>query len=278
MKSVILTGILAMAAGVACLAGQAPAAKAPAGPQAKSPAELKAVQAMLGAQDPDSMIKTADDLLTKFADTQFKDAALAMEAEGYRSKTPPDLDKAQVYADQALAVNPANIQANMLMGEILVQTTGTFALDKTEKLAKAEKCLTAALDALKTTAKPRQQMTDGDWDQFKKDTSATIHNDLGMVASVRRNWDAAATEFKAAIADSDQPAFEARLAATYRQAGKNAEAIAICDKILADPMGGLPPSAAAQIKSYVTNLKASAVKASAAAATPAPAPAPAPQK
>ncbi len=270
MKNAILTGILAMAAGVACLAGQAPPAKAPAGPQAKSQAELKAVQAMLQAQDPETMIKTADDLLTKFTDTQFKDAALAIEGEGYRSKNPPDLDKAQVFAEQALAANPANIQANMLLGEILVQTTTVFALDREEKLTKAVKCLTAAQDTLKTTVKPKKDMSDMDWDQFKKETSATIHNDLGMVATVRRNWDVAATEFKAAFADSDQPTFEARLAATYLQAGKNAEAIALCDKILAEPMGSMPPNAVAQIKNYATKLKASAVKASA--------PAPAPQK
>jgi tetratricopeptide (TPR) repeat protein len=268
MKSVILTGILAMAAGVACLAWQAPAGKAPAGPQAKSQAELKAVQAMLQARDPESMIKTADDLLTKFADTQFKDAALAMEAEGYRSKTPPDLDNAQVFAQQALAANPVNIQANMLLGEILIQTTTVFAMDKEEKLTKAQKCLTAAQDALKTTVKPKKDMSDMDWDQFKKDTSATIHNDFGMLASVRRNWDAAATEFKAAIADSDQPAFEARLASTLRQEGKYADAIAICDKVLATP------NLNSIIKNFVDGIKAAAVKASAPAAAPAPAPAP----
>ncbi|MGA3094860.1 MAG: hypothetical protein ABSF25_00265 [Bryobacteraceae bacterium] len=270
MKRVILTGILAMAAGIACLAGQAPGGKPPAGPQAKSPAELKAVQALLAAQDPDSVIKTAEDLLTKYADTQFKDAALAMEADAYRSKDDPI--KAQVYADQALTANPANIQANMTMAELLIQSTNALTLDKTEKLAKAEKCLTTAQDTLKNTTKPKQQMSDMDWDEFKKDTSASIHNDLGMLASVRKNWDVAATEFKAAIADADQPAFEARLAATYRQAGKNAEALALCDKLLADPMTGLSPQAAGQIKSYVTNLKTSITSAKAAA------PAPAPQK
>ena len=114
-------------------------------------------------------------------------------------------------------------------------------------------------------------MSDMDWDKFKKETSATVHNDLGVVATVRRNWDAADHRIAGRLSPTaTEPTFEARLAATYLQAGKNAEAIALCDKLLAEPMGSMPPNAVAQIKNYATKLKASAVKASA--------PAPAPQK
>ena len=91
-----------------------------------------------------------------------------------------------------------------------------------------------------------------------------------MLASVRKNWDVAITEFQAAIADTDQPAFQARLALSYLQAGKSADSLALCDKILATPQ--LNPA----IKSYVTSVRASAA---AKVAPPAPAtPAPAPQK
>jgi tetratricopeptide (TPR) repeat protein len=269
MKRTILAGILAMAAGIACLA-QAPAGKAPAQPKAKSQDELKAVQAMLTAQDPDSIIKAADDLQTRFADTQFKEAAEAMEAEAYHSKS--DNIKAQIYAEQALTLNPKNLQANMLVGEILVQTTAPLALNRDEEYAKAQKCLTAAQDELATTVKPNPKMTDADWDGFKKETSARLHNDVGMLASARKNWDVAITEFKAAIAEGDQPAYQARLASTYQQAGKNAEAIEICNKLLADPYTGVPPAAVTQIKAFVTRVKNAATRASAPASAPAPAP------
>jgi tetratricopeptide (TPR) repeat protein len=264
MKRIILTGILAMAAGIACLAAQAQSGKTPTGPQAKSPAELKAVQAMMVARDPDAIIKAAEDLMTKYADTQFKEAALAIEAEGYRSKQPPDFEKAQVYAEQALAINPTNIQANTLIGEIIIQTTKPQALDKDAQYAKALKCLTAAQEQLKKTTKPNPQMTDMEWQQFQSETSASLHNDLGMLASVRKNWDLAATEFKAASADADQPAFQARLASVYQQSGKNADAIALCDKILATP--NLNP----MIKSFVDRVKALATPKPTAAAAPAP--------
>jgi tetratricopeptide (TPR) repeat protein len=257
MKRIILTGILAMAAGIACLAAQAQSGKAPAQP--KSQAEVKAIQAMMQAQDPDSIIKAAEDLLTKFADTQYKDAALATEAEAYRSKVPPDPIKAQIYAERALEVNPANLQANMVVGEIIIQSTPDRALEKDAKLAQAQKCLTTAQDTLKDMVKPNPQVADGDWANFKKETSAQIHNDLGMLATSRKDWPTAIAEYNAAIADGDQPPYQARLAQAYQQSGKNAEAIALCDKILADP------KSSATVKSFVTNVKSNATRAAAAA-------------
>jgi tetratricopeptide (TPR) repeat protein len=264
MKRIILTGILAMAAGIACLAAQAQSGKAPAQPQAKSPEELKAVQAMFQTQDSDAIIKAAEDLLTKYADTQFKEAALVMESEAYRAKIPPDNIKAQIYAERALEVNPANLQSNMTIAEIIIQTTPAQALNKDEQIAKAQKHLVTAQDTLKNTTKPNPQMSDLDWADFRKETSASLHNDLGMLASLRKDWPAALTEFSAAIAEADQPAYQARLAATLQQAGKNAEAIALCDKILAAPQLN------AMIKNFVASVKNNATRAAAAAAAPAP--------
>src|SRR5438477_10968262 len=91
-----------------------PAAAPPAGPKGpapKSQAELTAIQAMFTAQqknDVDGVIKAADELMTKFADTEFKELALYMEAEAYSQKG--DNTKAQVYSEQALALNPKSYQ------------------------------------------------------------------------------------------------------------------------------------------------------------------------
>ena len=80
MKRMILTGALALVAGVSSLMAQAAPPKAPA---PKSKDELAAVQALFTATrtGPDATIKAAEDLLTKFADTDFKDVALLSEAE-----------------------------------------------------------------------------------------------------------------------------------------------------------------------------------------------------
>jgi len=81
MKRMILTGTLALATGFSCLMAQQapaqPAGQAPKGPAPKSQAEAQALQAVFQAanapDNPDGIIKAADDLLTKFADTDFKE-------------------------------------------------------------------------------------------------------------------------------------------------------------------------------------------------------------
>ena len=157
----MLTGILALAAGLSnlglpSLMAQQPPAKqgqsAPTGPQAKSQGEAQAINALAGAQsNPDATIKAAEDLLTKYADTEFKEIALFMEATAYRQKGDPV--KAQIYGEQVLAINPKNFQATLMMGEILAQMTRENDLDKEEKLAKAEKYLNETLENIKTAPK-----------------------------------------------------------------------------------------------------------------------------
>ena len=282
MKRMILAGILTLAAG-ACLvaqgqqagrgqapaaqppAGQAPAAPAaPAGPQAKSPEEMKAVQAIVAAQnDPDGLIKAAEELLTKFADTQFKELALTMEAGAYEQKG--DKVKAQITYERILEVNPKSIQGNLMVGELTVQQTGEKDLDREEKLAKGEKLLKITIDLLNTAPKPNPALPDEAWAQAKKSLDAQAHNDLGLVALVRagankddakKYYDAAISEFQtAASEDPSQPTYLARLASSYLSAGKPTDAIATCDKILADAQ--LNP----QIRKFVEQVKAAATKA-----------------
>jgi len=78
MKRMILTGALALVAGVSSLMAQSAPPKAPA---PKSKDELAALQALVNARsNPDATIKAAEELMTKFADTEFKDMALFSEA------------------------------------------------------------------------------------------------------------------------------------------------------------------------------------------------------
>ena len=64
----------------------------------KSQAEAEAVQALGRAADPDATIAAAENLLAKFADTEFKDLALLMEANAYQQKGDPA--KAQIFAER----------------------------------------------------------------------------------------------------------------------------------------------------------------------------------
>jgi tetratricopeptide (TPR) repeat protein len=267
MKRMILTGTLALA--TACSSGltlmaqnapqQPPAQKQQQGqpqmiPGTKSAGESQALMALIQAQgNPDATIKAAEDLLTKYADTQFKETALLQEANAYQTKG--DADKAQIYGERVLEVNPKSFQAELMLGELLAQRTRENDLDKEEKLTKAEKYFNSAMANVQSAAKPNPQVTDAQWDEGKKFVTAEAHNGLGLVALVRKKYDVAITEFKTAADTDPQPAYLVRLASAYESSGKHAEAIATCDKVLADPQ--LHP----QIKQVATNIKNAATAA-----------------
>jgi tetratricopeptide (TPR) repeat protein len=272
MKRIILTGALALAAGITCVAQQAQPAKPAQGqgqqgqqgqqqpqgqpmvPGAKSPGESQAIinlfqQAQSG---PDATIKAAEDLLTKYADTTFKDTALFLEADSYQRKNDPE--KAQIFAERALEANPKNFQAGLMLADYYALRTRENDLDKEEKLTKAEKYSNDVINTMKTIPKPNPQITDEQWEEGKKQITAQAHRDLGMTAVVRKKYDVAITELKAAYDSDPQPAYETQLASAYLSAGKKDEASALCDKILATP--NLHPA----IKQAAQNIKDNATK------------------
>ena len=85
----------------------------------------------------DATIKAGEELITKYADTMFKEAALLQISNAYQAKG--DNDKAQIYAERILEVNPKSFQAQLMIGEMLASKTRENDLDKEEKLTKAEK-------------------------------------------------------------------------------------------------------------------------------------------
>jgi tetratricopeptide (TPR) repeat protein len=280
MKRTILTGILALAAIAGILmaqqapsapAGQAPAAAQPApakpaGPHPKSPEELTALQALMAAQqksDPDGIIKAGDDVLTKFADTDYKEMVLTLEAMAYEMKG--DAVNEQVAWGRVMEVDPASIPANLKLGGLIAKQTTDKDLDRDDQLAKAEKCLNAAIAGIKAQ-QANPQTTPQAQAQLKL-SDAEAHEDLGLVALTRatankdadpKKYDKAITEMQAAAnGDPDQAAYQARLAAVLESAGKSAEALALCDKILAMP--NLNPA----IQSFTTSVRNAAAKAAA---------------
>jgi tetratricopeptide (TPR) repeat protein len=218
-------------------------------PGAKSPGESQAVIELIKSQgNPDATIKAGEELLTKYADTVFKENALLAIASAYQQKG--DADRAIIYAERILTeANPKSFQAQLLLGELLAGRTRENDLDKEEKLTKAEKALNDAIANVNAAAKPNPQLTDEQWAEGKKFVTAQAHNGLGMAALVRKKYDVAITEFKTAADTDPQPAYLVRLASAYESAGKHDEAIATVDKVLADPQ--LHP----QIKAVATNIK-----------------------
>jgi tetratricopeptide (TPR) repeat protein len=251
MKRAIRIGIAGAAIGIIGLLAQTKK-----GPMAKSQAELQAVQAVFTAaqaNNPDGIITAAENLLSKFKDTDFKDTVLFMEAQAYGAKG--DKEKVQIYAERALAANPNNYQAALLLADMTVQGTREHDLDKDEKLARADKYANQAITAVTAAEKPNPNLTDQQWADFKKDMIAQANDALGMADLDRKNYDKAITELKSAVegAAHPEPAFEVRLASAYQSAGKNDEAIALAEKVMAEAQ------TPAQIKSVAQSIRASAI-------------------
>ncbi|HBY59317.1 MAG TPA: hypothetical protein DEH78_05815 [Solibacterales bacterium] len=247
--------VLALACGTALLLAQKQ-------PQPKSQKELEALQALFQAPDPDSRIKAADTLISKFADTDFKAFALQVAADSFRAKG--DNEKAIIYAERAAEAEPGSIQAvqaKLLIAEITVQGTRENDLDREEKLTRVEKLAKEVQETLKTVAKPNPQLPDEQWEGVKKDLNSSTFEMVGMAAQVRKKHDVAITNFKLAVdAAASQGRPMARLAAGLEQAGKPDEALAIVDKLSADP--NLDPG----LKPFLDQVKARATKAKAAGA------------
>jgi tetratricopeptide (TPR) repeat protein len=237
MKRMILAGLLLALTGAPGIMAQKKGAaqEGQQGPRPKSKGEQDALVAMFNAQGkPDDEIAACENLLSKYADTDFKDIALFFEATAYQQKG--DNEKAQVFAERALDANPKNFQASLMLAEIIAQHTRENDLDKEEKLAKAEKYGNQTITTLNSAAKPNPQLSDQQWEEAKKDLIARTHDALGMAALVRKKYDVAINEFKMSVegAAHPEPAYEVRLASAYNAAGKYDDAIATADKVMGE--------------------------------------------
>jgi tetratricopeptide (TPR) repeat protein len=245
MNNRILRGVAALAASAALMLGQKP----------KSQDEIKAIQAVMSAQQPDDRIKAVDELVAKFKDTEFKDWAFSAAAEAAQQKR--DNPKALFYYEQATKANPKNYNALLMMAALIAQSTKEFDLDKDEKLAKAEKYVKSGMEMIPAAPKPdNPNVTEAQWADMKKDDTAQAHVDLGMIATVRKKHDVAIAEYKLAVETASQPdaITMVRLAGAQSDGGKADDAIATIDKVLA--MANLP----AQIKGIAEQEKARATK------------------
>ena len=203
------------------------------GQKVKSPKEGEAVNAVLTATTPDQRIAAADNLLSKYKDTQFKSIALQMAGESYAQKG--DGPNAIVYGDRAVEADPKNFQALLLVSSQLARMTKEFDLDKDEKLKRATKLANDAIPAIAAAEKPNPQLPDDQWVGIKKDLTSEAHETLGMIATVDKKWPAAITEYKAAIDTSSSPAYTAmvRLMSVYNNDKKYDDASALADKVIA---------------------------------------------
>jgi tetratricopeptide (TPR) repeat protein len=224
-------------------------------PKPQSQKEVDALNAMFKATTPDTQIAAAENLLSTFADTEFKSLALFMEADDYSRKG--QLEKSIVFGERALEADPQNYQAMLLLARQYAGHTTENDLDKEEKLTKATKYANDAIGVIANAPKPNPQVPDAQWDAAKKDYTAQAHEAMAMIADVRKKYDVAVTEYKTALDGmvTPDPATMVRYAIAQEHQGKWDDAIATLDKVIADP------NSQPVVKQYATNEKTKATNA-----------------
>ena len=227
----------------------------PIPPQAKSQKEVEAIKACLGAADTDSRITACKDLITSFADTEYKAQALYFIASSYQQKG--DTDNMIVYAEQTLEADPKFFGAMLQIAQGLATRTRKYDLDKEEKLSRAEKLCKQAIELIDGWAKPNPRLTDEQFAGAKKEFTYQAHDTLGVAAAAREKFDVAVTEYNTALGLGipPDPATLVRLGTALTSLKKYDEAIAAFDKALNDP------SAVPVVKKVAMSEKMKAVQA-----------------
>jgi tetratricopeptide (TPR) repeat protein len=220
--------VLSLVAGLALASGLW------AQPKPKSKGEYDAIMAIQTATTPDAQLAAVENLLTKYADTEFKPMVLQMAVQA--AQQGGDHEKMMVYGERALQADPKNFMVMLMMAQSIAQRTREFDLDKEEKLKQAEKYANDGIAALKTAPKPRPDIPDDQWVAAKKDFEAQGYEALGIAALVRKKYDDATTQFKKAMETqaTPDPATKVRLASAYNGAGNYDAAIQLLDTVLAD--------------------------------------------
>jgi tetratricopeptide (TPR) repeat protein len=231
----------------------------------KSQKESQAILAVQMAKTPDERITAIENVLTNFADTEFKVALLQMAVQSEQQKN--DFTQTVFYADRLLKADPKNAFALVTLASETARHTRENDLDKDEQLAKVDKWAKDAVEAAKVMPKLRADVPDADWEGFKKDMEAQAYEAMGMADVVRKNYDGAAEKYKQSLAtgSTPNPATMVRLAQVYMSTGKLDNATFTLDKAINTP--NVPD----QVKTIAQNMKNDIAKRRPAAPAAAPA-------
>ncbi len=231
---------------------------AQAQPKAKSQKELdalKKVQADQQAGNWDAEIQDINAVLENFTDTEFKNQLLNLAMNAAQAKG--DYGQTVAFGERAIQSDPNDVQARVLLAEVIAQHTRENDLDKDQSLKKVDDNANQALTILKNPSTPPPTGVPAEkWATARKQLSAEAHDAIGMADDgARKNYADAITQYKAALDDYQDPIIMAHLTKAYVDAKQYDDAITTADKVLA--MNDAPAS----VKQYAQQQKDMATKA-----------------
>jgi len=226
----------------------------------KSQKEQEAVMAIQNAADANSRIAAIENLLTKFADTEFKGIVLEMAIDAARSKNDPD--QTILYCERLLEVDPSSLSGLTTLAKTIADTTRENDLDKEEKLKRATDLANKAISGAPNAKNPAPALIPAEqWTVRSKDLASMAHEALAAVAMVRKKNDDAIAEYKLALeTPNPDPATMIRLGILYGQMQRYDDAIAILDKAIASTDNAQIKQVAGQEKVKVATAKAAQKK------------------
>lgn len=223
-------------------------------PKLKSEKEQQAVMAIFNAADPAARMTATDALLSKFADTEFKNTALFIATAS--AEEVGNWEKTVIYGERNLEADPKAYGTMLILARGYASKTREFDLDKEDKLTKADNYSKTALELLKTAPKIRPDIPDDQWEAQKKTWVSEAYEALGLAASVRKKFPDAIANYKLGLENMPgNPNLMTRIATAQLENKQYDESIATADKVLA--IADLNP----QVKSIVQNIKTRAAQA-----------------
>ena len=225
------------------------------GPHPKSQKEvdaLKKVQADQQAQNWDAELTDINYVLENFADTEYKSMLLDMAIQAAQNKG--DYAQTVAFGEQAVQVDPKNVEPYVKLAETIALHTRENDLDKDQSLKKVDTYAHKALDLLQTGSTPPSGIPADQWPAYQKQLQAQAHDALGMAADVEKKFPQSIDEYKAALALYPNAIILTHMAKAYIDAKQFDDAIAADDKVLA--MSDAP----AQVKQFAQQQKDSATK------------------
>ena len=232
----------------------APQAGQSAGPHPKSQKEvdaLKKVQADQQAQNWDAELTDINNVLENFADTEYKPMLLDMAIQAAQNKG--DYGQTIAFGEQAIKLDPNNVEAYVKLAETVALHTRENDLDKDASLKKVDMYAHKALDLVKSGPPPAGVAAD-QWPAYQKQLEGQAHDALGMADDVAKKFPEAIQEYNTALAAFPNPIILTHQAKAYIDAKQYDDAIAADDKVLA--MADAP----AQVKQFAQQQKDSATK------------------
>ncbi|HUC42109.1 MAG TPA: hypothetical protein VL913_00040 [Candidatus Micrarchaeaceae archaeon] len=216
-----------------------PASQEQAAPAKPDPAEEAAYKAIFNTpdSDPDKLIQLGEPFVAKYPSGKYTSEVYGRLVSAYLGKN--ELDKMYAAGDKALALNPDNINALVVIGWVIPHYYDPNDMDADHKLDKAEGYLKHAITLFGTMQKPAA-MTDEQYAKAKNNGLAQAHSGLGLVYFRRGDSADSITELEEAekLSTSPDPTDYYILGLDYSQQKKFQEAVAAYNKCAAQP-GGL---------------------------------------